>query len=308
VRGIAFLEESATRKSPRYESETKCCVGAVCLTLAAIHLVVPPASLLAQEPALAGASGLIRESASVTERDSLELAVLPSGPLFRASDLVYAGLFFGSLAAIRPFDELDEALSPDRLPSGAPRTFASVGDVAGNGLVDYAASGAVFLTGKLIGDRRIARLGVRSLEALLVADLLVTPFKVGVGRMRPGGQGAHTDADEFVPLSFATGYNSFPSGHTAHMFAIASTLSREFRYEAPWVPFVAYPIATLVGASRVVGQKHWVTDVVAGAAVGLFAGHFIGRLHGEEFIGLRVTPVVSAGRDGVYVGARVALP
>jgi membrane-associated phospholipid phosphatase len=89
------------------------------------------------------------------------------------------------------------------------------------------------------------------------------------------------------------------------MFALASTLSRELGHQAPWVPYVAYSAAALTGVSRVVGKRHWVTDVLAGAAAGLFAGHFVGRLHGEEFIGLPITPILSAGDGGVYLGANI---
>jgi membrane-associated phospholipid phosphatase len=242
--------------------------------------------------------------AAAQQPDSLAAAHLSQSSLFRSSDLVYAGLFFGSLAAVYPLEKLDEELSPERLPTGFPGAFDSAGSLAGNGFVVYGLSGITFLTGTLIGNKQVARIGLRSAEALVLADLIVFPFKVGVGRRRPTG--GDPDSDEFEPFSFTTEYYSFPSGHTAHMFAIASTLSRELKHQAPWVPFVAYPVAAMVGASRVVGKKHWVTDVVGGAAAGLFAGHFVGRLHGEENVGLRTTPYVSTSEGTVYVGVHLS--
>ena len=223
--------------------------------------------------------------------------------LFRTSDLIYAGLFFGSLAAIYPAEAFDEALSPGSQPTGLRASFSSTGSLAGNAYFAYGVGGATFLAGKALGQGQVARIGLRSLEALLLADLIVTPFKFSVGRQRP--HGLDPDSDEFAPFAFNNESFSFPSGHTAHMFAIASTLSRELGHQAPWVPYVAYSAAALTGVGRVVGQRHWVTDVLAGAAAGLFAGQFVGRLHGEEFIGLPFTPVISAGDGGVYVGANI---
>lgn len=226
--------------------------------------------------------------------------------LFRKADLVYAGLFLGSLVALYPLHELEEGLSPTRQLTGIPGTFASAGNVVGNGVVLYAAGGATFAAGKLLGSPTVARTALRSLEALLLADALVTPFKVVVGRRRP--MGADPDPNQFRGFSFAHEYNSFPSGHTAHLFAIASTLSRELRSEAPWLPFVVYPLAGLVGSSRLVGRKHWLTDVVAGATAGLFASQLVGRLHAGQPLGLPATPFLSASGEGVMVGAQVSLP
>ena len=226
-----------------------------------------------------------------------------STSLFRTSDLIYAGIFFGSLAAIRPVEGFDEALSPGGPPTGLPGTVFAASNFTGNAFFAYGVSGMTLLAGKMLGQGQVARIGLRSLEALFLSDLIVTPFKVSVGRQRPGG--LDPDSDEFNPFPGTSDFYSFPSGHTAHMFALASTLSRELGRQAPWVPYVAYSAAALTGVSRVVRKRHWVTDVLAGAAAGLFAGHFIGRLHGEDPGGLRVTPVISAGTNAVYVGANI---
>jgi membrane-associated phospholipid phosphatase len=62
-----------------------------------------------------------------------------------------------------------------------------------------------------------------------------------------------------------SGNDSFPSGHTAVAFASATTLYRRYGWEFG-VP--AYALATLTGAARVAGQKHYWYDVVAGAVIG----------------------------------------
>ena len=94
------------------------------------------------------------------------------------------------------------------------------------------------------------------------------------------------------------------------MFALAGTVDRLLGDDAPWVPWVAYPVAALTGASRVVGREHWVTDVVAGAAAGLFASEVVGRLHDEPGRGgwlseLRPFAAPAGDGGGLLVGAGV---
>jgi membrane-associated phospholipid phosphatase len=66
--------------------------------------------------------------------------------------------------------------------------------------------------------------------------------------------------------------DSFPSGHAANTFAVATVLDREYSGIVPWV---GYGAATLVAAGRVVGNRHWFSDVVAGAVIGRFFGRLV---------------------------------
>ena len=65
--------------------------------------------------------------------------------------------------------------------------------------------------------------------------------------------------------------NSFPSGHTATAFMGAELVRIEYGDDAPWLAVGAYTVATAVGALRVYNNRHWVTDVVAGAGVGILS-------------------------------------
>ena len=87
-----------------------------------------------------------------------------------------------------------------------------------------------------------------------------------VGRPRPIQTPG--DSDDLHPFS---GYESFPSGHAAVSFALATAINRESSW---WgTPWITYPLATLVGWSRVHDHKHWTSDVVAGAALGIWTAH-----------------------------------
>lgn len=65
--------------------------------------------------------------------------------------------------------------------------------------------------------------------------------------------------------------SSFPSGHTTVAFAAATVFAKEYK-DRPLVPIISYTAATLIGLSRITENKHWITDVIAGAALGYFTG------------------------------------
>ncbi|MFQ5679919.1 MAG: phosphatase PAP2 family protein [Gemmatimonadota bacterium] len=201
-------------------------------------------------------------------------------PLVRSSDLLYAGTIVTTLSLVPALQGFEQDVSRGTEPAGSrdgfSQQFASAGAAAGDLFVDLGLSAATFLVGRAAHDPLTARVGRQAFEAVGTSVVLARILKLAVGRERPG---VSMDANKFHPFSFGSEDDSYPSGHTAHLFAMAAVADRELRGKAPWVPFVAYPTAGLVGASRVVGQRHWITDVVAGAAVGLFSGQFVGRLH-----------------------------
>ena len=108
-------------------------------------------------------------------------------------------------------------------------------------------------------------------DALSVAVMsaAVNGVKYSVGRLRPDG----------------SRHNSFPSGHTATAFMTATMLHKEYGWRSPWFSIGGYTAAAVTGVSRLMNNRHWMTDVMAGAAIGIGSvhlGYFLGDLIFKE--------------------------
>lgn len=66
--------------------------------------------------------------------------------------------------------------------------------------------------------------------------------------------------------------NSWPSGHTATAFVGATILHKEFGMtRSPWYSVAGYGVATATGVMRVLNNRHWVSDVLSGAGIGIMS-------------------------------------
>ena len=68
-----------------------------------------------------------------------------------------------------------------------------------------------------------------------------------------------------------SGFNSFPSGHTATAFAGAEFMWQEYKDVSVWYGISGYIVATGTGFFRIYNNKHWLTDVAAGAGIGILS-------------------------------------
>lgn len=72
-----------------------------------------------------------------------------------------------------------------------------------------------------------------------------------------------------------------PSGHTATAFMTATMLTKEYGHRSPWVGIGAYSVATATGLMRMANNKHWLSDVLTGAGIGILsteAGYYLADL------------------------------
>lgn len=106
-------------------------------------------------------------------------------------------------------------------------------------------------------------------------------------------------------------YNSFPSGHTAQAFLSAELLRREFGKDYPGVAIGGYVVATAVGAMRILNNRHWVSDVVAGAGFGILSVNIAYLTHQNKWPiwkkkpeNLSVMPYYNGSAGGVSAALR----
>lgn len=92
--------------------------------------------------------------------------------------------------------------------------------------------------------------------SIVTMTLITNITKYTVKRERPDGRA----------------YNSYPSGHTATSFMCAHMLHKEYgETVSPWIGVAGYGIAATTGLFRVVANRHWCSDVMGGAAIGIFS-------------------------------------
>jgi membrane-associated phospholipid phosphatase len=197
----------------------------------------------------------------------------------------------GSVAALSFLDDnVQRGSQASRTPGGdaAARVFRRMGQPE----VYLPVALGTIAVGLISGDDGITRSGGRIAGSLAVAGLAGNTLKLFVGRNRPTFT---THQYEFKPFSSQA---SWPSGHTAQAFALASSVSDEI--DSPIASLGLYTLAGLTGWSRINDNRHWLSDVVSGALIGIVGTKFVNG-------GWRVAGVDPPGflQEDVRIGASI---
>lgn len=133
----------------------------------------------------------------------------------------------------------------------------------------------VYLVGLWRKDTFAQKTALFSGEAAADAMVFYVIGQEATHRSRPIEISPHGDfGDTFYDGHHGLISNSFPSGHAAEAFAIATVFERRYR-DHKWVPWIAYGVATLIGFSRVTLQSHFPSDVFMGSAIGYVVGRYV---------------------------------
>lgn len=229
--------------------------------------------------------------------DGLYLLTAPLR-LDRETAVLAGGLTLGLTALFLADREIRERVQASTGPTG--RDVADGLTTAGNGVVVLGVTASLLALGLIqeqaTGETHLRDASLVAMEAHIFTALLTSGLKRLTGRAPPdAGEGAH----QFDPF---TRDDAFPSGHASGVFAVAAVFAD--RYEDP-VPILAYGAAGLVAASRVVLDRHWASDVVAGSALGIAIGRSLSRRHTENRRGFDFFPFVTGdGTVAVAAGIR----
>jgi membrane-associated phospholipid phosphatase len=142
---------------------------------------------------------------------------------------------------------------------------SDIGNWIGDGWHLAAASLALVTLGWMASRPQLTKTGIETAIGHGLAALLSNGLKHLIGRPRP--KFIHSGEWQFTP-SFASGLDSFPSGHTTASFAVATVLAKRF----PAFSSLFLGIAAFVGLSRVLRGSHFSSDVFGGIVIGVLSG------------------------------------
>lgn len=139
--------------------------------------------------------------------------------------------------------------------------------------------------GKVLGHQGLYGVSSRALKSTLVSGAAAVAMKSMIGRERPTK--APDSPFNFHPFGFRD--LSFPSGHSAVAFALATSFAREI--DGQWDDALFFTLAALTGYSRMHDNKHWASDVVFGAGVGILSARLVHRREATIAVGRGIVGV-----------------
>ncbi|MCK5055386.1 MAG: phosphatase PAP2 family protein [Candidatus Aminicenantes bacterium] len=172
----------------------------------------------------------------------------------------------------------------------------------GNGTINLGVAGCFYICGVIFKDKKARKTAELSLMSLVHAGVVVQLLKHLTGRKRP--EAAPVGEDHWEgPAGFFKRYkdhrdmyyDAFPSGHTITAWSIATVIAKMYN-KSVVVPALCYSLATMAGLSNVTEDKHWFSDVFAGAALGYAIGNFVVKTRWRN---ISILPFAQHGKVGL---------
>jgi len=200
----------------------------------------------------------------------------------RKQSLIIVGVGLGATGAASFLDDeiVESQFNSKNEEGGSLDEAFDPGTVLGSAAVQVGGAVAAYGFGKLFSKPGLEAIGRDLVRAQVVTQTLTFAVKVAVGRERPDGSND----------------KSFPSGHASGSFATATVLTRHYGVK---VGVPAYAVAGYIAASRLSENKHYLSDVVFGAAVGILGGYTVTiDLDNKRFA---VSPMLVPGGGGIQL-------
>ncbi|MCE9628085.1 MAG: phosphatase PAP2 family protein [Candidatus Eisenbacteria bacterium] len=161
------------------------------------------------------------------------------------------------LIAIWPLQGMDDLVRGWVQQQRSPMNVQAMQVVSSKSRAALVVGAAAAALSGVAGRVFVAELGI----ALVPVNLAVEGLKYAVGRVRPDGDAHRRNS-------------SFPSSHAANAFTVAAVAGRRSR---TW-GLVLWPLATLVGYSRMLLDRHWASDVLGGCFIALAGAWFAAQV------------------------------
>jgi len=183
---------------------------------------------------------------------------------WRKRDLLTFSAILGTGTLIYIFDQEIQDWAQNQRTSNSGNVSKVVRKF-GEGPLLIGLIGGLYATGELTKNNSLRKTALLSLESWMTSGFIVWVLKVVTGRARPN---TGDTKDTFHMFSGKSSFHSLPSGHSASAFAVATTIADQT--ENVVVDIFAYSLATSVALYRVHDNKHWLSDVFIGSALGYF--------------------------------------
>jgi membrane-associated phospholipid phosphatase len=138
----------------------------------------------------------------------------------------------------------------------------------------------MYLISRMTGNKKARETGFLGAAAIGHSQLITLGLKTATQRERP----FEFRANQHGGIAFGQGGDSFPSGHSSGSFAVATVFAYEYGKDHRWVPYASYGLASLVSASRLSAEKHWLSDIFVGGSLGFLVGRFVYKTHHDPAV------------------------
>lgn len=203
----------------------------------------------------------------------------------------------GSLAVISGLSLLDESVKAQAqsAPSRLIKTYTDAANYIAEPYIAIPVTAGLFGASLLTDDHQFQDAAFTSFQSLAYASGATFFLKMVIGRHRP------RDSDDAFTFNPFSGNQSFPSGHTTATFAML----------VPWAMYypgaVTWGLVAIGGTgtalARIVLDKHWLSDVIGGATIGIVSGVVLSQRHqrlqsNNTDQSYRFSPILSPNQAG----------
>ena len=221
----------------------------------------------------------------IAQSDSLELEVKENKPFYKSNGFkitaVPVVLITSGVLCIDSYRHTIKAKRDKNYPDFENHT---------DDYIQYAPLVATYLIGLATESKNdFINKTIILAKAEILGAVIVHSLKRTTGVERPDGSNHH----------------AFPSGHTAGSFVAATFMHKELGHKSVLYSVAAYSVATSVGVLRIMNDKHWISDVLVGAGIGILSTNIAYYTHqykyGNKRSKLTLMPTYQSGTVGIYL-------
>jgi membrane-associated phospholipid phosphatase len=229
------------------------------------------------------------------------VSILSSPASWSGSDWLKFSIIMGITAAVVDADEDVQGWVQNHRSASTARV-AGLAKPLGNGTYTLPALAALYCYGHFSESTRARRAALLGIKSFVITGIFTETIKHISHKHRP--RSGYEDDTIWDGPRFSRANLSFPSGHSASAFTVATVVASEYGSN-PVVPPLMYGAATLCALSRVHDNAHWASDVILGSVIGYFtAKAVVGRHNVRGDTHLKIRPVIDGRRASLALSYR----